>query len=139
MGDNKDQKLKLKSRKKRANDIKYYELTILRPPHWLKNVTYTLAFLFALVMSYFVMIYGVKFQPAVSKAWLQASGITSIQEMALNEPLRCATDSFKKVFLAAGEEVLGQGFSTMLVKNLRVTYNLQRASLNLWISLCEAG
>ena len=50
-------------------------------------VTYTLAFLFIAACSYFIMLFGLTFEPAISRAWLLSSFFALFLEFFVTNPL----------------------------------------------------
>lgn len=59
-------------------------------PRWFIYVTYFMAFAFCCVASLMIMLYGIKFEPAVARAWLLSSLFSAFIEIFVQQPVKIA-------------------------------------------------
>ncbi|QDZ21292.1 hypothetical protein A3770_05p38100 [Chloropicon primus] len=59
-------------------------------PRWFIYVTYTACFIFCAIASWFTILYGLKFEPAIGRAWLLSSTFAIFVEMFVQDPIKIA-------------------------------------------------
>ena len=57
-------------------------------PRWFIYVAYALSFTFCAVAAFFMMLYGIAFEPPVARAWLLSGGLSVLLEMFVQDPLK---------------------------------------------------
>ena len=59
-------------------------------PRWFIYVTYTACFSFCAIASWFTILYSLKFEPAIGRAWLLSSTFAIFVEMFVQDPIKIA-------------------------------------------------
>jgi hypothetical protein len=65
-------------------------------PRWFIYITYVMAFAFCCVSAIMIMLYGISFEPAVSRAWLLSSLFSAFIEIFIQQPVKIAGFSVLK-------------------------------------------
>ena len=63
-------------------------------PRWFIYVTYAACFLFCGISSWFTILYGLKFEPAIGRAWLLSSTFALFIEMFIQDPLKIVVKTY---------------------------------------------
>jgi len=63
-------------------------------PRWFIYVTYAVAFIFCAACSYMIMLFGLAFEPAISRAWLLSSMFAIFLELFVTNPLSLVVSAF---------------------------------------------
>lgn len=83
-------KMDEKQKGKRSKKVKRKKEPKGGLPRWFIYVTYTACFMFCAIASWFTILYGLKFEPAIGRAWLLSSTFAIFVEMFVQDPIKIA-------------------------------------------------